>query len=178
MAGAIELFSGGKSRRAGTHNGDFLAGALRGRERLDPAFFPAFVDNRALNVLDRDGWLVDAEDARTFAGRRADAAGELRKVIRLVQTLERFFPLSFVNEIVPLGDEIVNRAARSHAREQFARVAERHAAIHATGALLLELRLRHVLVELVPMCDALEFRLVRRQLALELHESCWFAHTF
>src|SRR4051812_31722474 len=55
-------------------------------------------------------------------------------------------------------------------------MAKRHTAIHAACALLFQLGLRHVLVKLVPMRDALQLRLIDRELALELHESCRFAH--
>ena len=50
------------------------------------------------------GGVVDAEHARAFARRRADAAGELREVVRLVQPLERFLPQAAVDEIVPLRE--------------------------------------------------------------------------
>jgi hypothetical protein len=40
----------------------------------DPALAPAAVDDRALDVLDRDRRAVDAEDAGALAGGRADAA--------------------------------------------------------------------------------------------------------
>ena len=57
------------------------------------------------------GGVVDAEHARAFARRRADAAGELREVVGLVQAIERFLPQAAINEIVPFRDEVVDRAA-------------------------------------------------------------------
>ena len=122
----------------------FLPVRTVGRLRRDPAFLPTVVDDGALDVLDRDRRLVDAEHARAFARRGANAAGELGEIIRLVQALERFFPQAAIDEIVPFGDEIVDRAAAGHAADERAGVAERNAAIHAARALLAEFFLRHV----------------------------------
>ena len=125
-----------------------LAGAFLGRLGHDPAVFPAVINDRALDVLDRDGGLVHAEHARTFARRRAHAAGELREIICLVQPLQRFLPQSAIDEIVPLGNQVVNRAAAGHAADQLAGVAERNAAIHAPRALLAQVGFQHVADEI------------------------------
>ena len=117
----------------------------------DPALLEALVDDRALDALDRHRRLVDAEHARPFARRRADAAGELGEVVGLVQPVERLAPEAAIDEVVPLGDQVVDRAARRPCRDQRARVAERNAAVHAARALLLQRRLGQVLVELVPV---------------------------
>ena len=104
------------------------------RLRRDPAFGKAAVDDRVLDVLDRDRRIGDAQHAGAFARGRAGAAGELGEVVRLVQPVERVLPAALVNEVVPLGNEVVDRAAR------FA-LAERHAAIHAAGALRAQVQL-------------------------------------
>ena len=155
MAGPVELRGGGQAGRAGADDGDFLAGAQFRRFGDDPAFVQASVDDRALDVLDRDGRCVDAQHARAFARRGADAAGELGEVVRLVQPLERFLPQPAIDEIVPLGNEVVDRATARHARQQRAGVAERNAAVHAPRALFLQLVLRHVKVKFHPVCDPL-----------------------
>jgi hypothetical protein len=151
VAGFVELRGGAETGGAGADDGDFLAGADLGRLGEDPAFVPAFVDDLALDVLDRDGRVVDAEHAGAFARGGADAAGELGEVVRLVQTLERFLPEAAIDQIVPLGDEVVDRAAGGHAADEFAGVAERNAAIHAAGALIAEFLLLHVRVKLLPV---------------------------
>ena len=84
----------------------------------------------ALDVLDGHGRLVDAEDAGAFAGGGADAAGELGEVVGLVQTVECFSELAFVDQVVPLGDEVVDGAAGLG-------LAEGDAAVHAACALAL-----------------------------------------
>src|SRR5207244_2199012 len=107
---------------------------------------------------------------------RANAAGELGKVIGLVQPVEGLAPQPAVDEIVPFGDEVVDRTARRHALEERTGVAERHAAIHAAGALRLQLLVLGVFVELEPVADALPGRARQRQLAREFQESGWLTH--
>ena len=140
------------------------------------AFFPTLVDDRGLDVLDRDRRRVDAEDARAFAGRGADAASELREVIRLVEAFERLFPQATVNEIVPLRDQIVDGTAARHAADQFAGVAEWNAAIHAARSLGAELLLLHVVVKLLPVAHAFRRRAIDGQFAEILDEAGWFTH--
>src|SRR5206468_8531168 len=64
MSGAIELRRRAQTGWSGTDHGDLFAGANLGRFGIDPAFIPALVDDGALDVLDRDRWGIDAEDAR------------------------------------------------------------------------------------------------------------------
>ena len=80
-----------------------------------------------LDQLDRHRRLIDAQHAGSFARRRADAAGELRKIVGRMQTADRALPAAVIHEVVPVRDQVVDRAAG---------VAERHAAIHAASALL------------------------------------------
>src|SRR5207247_5229845 len=93
-----------------------------------------------------------------------------------VQAVERFAPESLVDQVVPFRDQVVDGAARGHAFEQGAGVAEGNAAIHATGALLLQHRLGGVRVEFAPVADALGGRFRQRQLALAVHEPGGLAH--
>ena len=70
------------------------------------------VDDGQLHRLDADGVVDDAERARALAGRGADAAGELREVVRLPQPLEGLVPLPLAHEVVPLRNEVSEGAAR------------------------------------------------------------------
>src|SRR6478736_3319959 len=178
VAGAIELRGGGQTGGAGADDGDLLAGADLGRLGDDPALRPALVDDRDLDVLDRDRRGVDAEHAGALAGRRAHAASELGEIVRLVQALERLVPEAAVNEIVPLRDQVVDRAARGHAADELAGVAEGNAAIHAARTLGAELLLLHVVVEFLPVAHALGRRAVGGQFAQVLDEAGWFTHGF
>ena len=97
MPRPVELRGGGKTGGAGTDDRDFFSRALLGNLRPDPAFLPAFVNDRGLDVLDRDGRRIDAEHARTLARRGTHAARELGKIVRLVQPLKRLAPQAAVD---------------------------------------------------------------------------------
>ena len=101
--------------------------ATRGGCGRDPALVPGPVDDLDLDLLDRDRVLVDAEHARGLARRRAQPAGELGEVVGGVQPLDRVVPVVAVDEVVPVGDQVAERAAV---------VAERDAAVHAAAGLL------------------------------------------
>jgi hypothetical protein len=93
-----------------------------------------------------------------------------------VQALERLLPQAAVNEVVPLRDQVVDRAAGRHAADELAGVAEGNAAIHAARALRAQLLLVHVVMELLPVVDALRRSAIDGQFAEILDEAGWFAH--
>ena len=80
--------------------------------------------------LDRYRRLIDPQHARCLARSGTDAAGELRKIIGGVQDADGLVPAAAKDQIVPIRNHVVERAAG---------VAERHAAIHAARALGLDL---------------------------------------
>jgi hypothetical protein len=85
------------------------------------------VDDRVLDLLDRDRVaLADLEHAGGLAGRRAQPPGELGEVVRRVQLADRVLPAAVVDEVVPVRDQVAQRAAV---------VAEGDAALHAARAL-------------------------------------------
>ncbi len=99
---------------------------------------------------------ADAEHARRLARRRAQAAGELGEVVGGVQALDGVAPVVAVDEVVPVGDEVAERAAV---------VAERDAAVHAATGLERELVGRERLVDLLPVAQAHRHRPAGRRLA-------------
>ncbi len=111
--------------------------------------------------------LIDPEHARRFARRRTDAAGELRKIIGGVQHADRFAPAVAIHQIVPIRNDVVQRAAG---------VAEGHAAIHAARALRLDFFDREVLVDFEPVVDALRYGTPVGSLALVFEEAGDFTH--
>ena len=145
VAGARELLRGGEAGGAGADDGDRLAGQAPGRLRLHPAVAERLVDDRDLDLLDRHGGLVDAEHARRLARRRAEPPRELGEVVRGVQALDRRAALAAPHEVVPLGDQVAERAAL---------VAERDAAVHAATGLAAQLGGVALLVDLFPVHDA------------------------
>jgi hypothetical protein len=89
VAGARQLLGGGQAGGAGTDDRDLLAGLDAGGLRLDPAVFPALVDDVVLDGLDADRLGVDAERTGRFTRGRADAAGEIGEVVGRVQHFQR-----------------------------------------------------------------------------------------
>ena len=161
VSGPGELLGGGQPRRARADDRDRLAGLPARHDRRDPALGPGAVDDLDLDLLDRDRVLVDAEHARRLARSGAQAAGELREVVRGVQPLDRLAPPVPVDEVVPVRDQVAERAAV---------VAERDAAVHAPAGLGPQVVLGERLVDLFPVLQPHRHRPPRRQLAAVLQE--------
>ncbi len=89
----------------------------------------------------------DLQHACRLARRGAQAAGELGEVVRRVQLGDRIREAIAVDEIVPVGNQVPERAAV---------VAERHAAVHAAGALLAQILHRAREQELAVVVRALD----------------------
>ena len=110
--------------------------------------------------------IVTAFDS-SIARRGAEAPGELREVVRAMQLPDRLVPAVAIDEVVPVRDEISQRAAV---------MAERHAALHATRALLAQLDEGQRTDELEVVADPLRGRPLRRLGTRELLEAADFAH--
>ena len=130
VAGAVELLRAGQPGRARAHHGHPLARPDLGRLRRHPARLEGVLDDGHLDGLDGDRIVVDAEHARSLAGRRAEATGPLGKVVGGVQPLDGVVPAVAIDEVVPVGDQVAQRAAL---------VTEGDATVHAAGRLLLKL---------------------------------------
>jgi hypothetical protein len=167
VTGPGELLGRGQAGGTGADHGHPLAGFHRGDHRRDPALVEGPVDDRDLDLLDGDGVGVDAEHAGALAGGRAQPAGELGEVVGGMQPVDGVVPQVPVHEVVPVRDEVAERAAL---------VAERDAAVHAPAGLGLELALGEGLVDLVPVEEAHRHRPPRRQLARVLQEAFDVAH--
>ena len=129
MASLIELVRGCKAGGATADNRDTSSCTNSRWCNRYPALFKSPVNNCVLDVLDRDRRFMDAENTGAFTRRRTGSACELRKIVGLVQTLQRIFPAPLIDHVVPFRDQIINRTARR-------RLAERDTAIHAAGPLL------------------------------------------
>jgi hypothetical protein len=126
VAQLVQLGGHGHSGRARPDDSDRLAAAQLGVIRHDPAVGPRPLGDAQLDLLDRHGVVVDVEHARRLARRGADEAGELGEVVGRVQLLDGALPVAAVDEVVPVGDQVPQRAAL---------VAEGDAAVHAAPAL-------------------------------------------
>ena len=93
--------------------------------------------------------------------------GNLWEIVGCVQTAHSFFPAAAINQVIPIGNDVVDWTAR---------VAERYSAIHAAGSLLLLLFLWKRAVDFHPVVDTFYDGTPLRQLARKLHESSRFTH--
>jgi hypothetical protein len=74
--------------------------------RYHPAHVKSTVNDGALDRLDANGVLVDAEHAGTLARSRADTSSELREVVGHEQTIESILPLVLEDKFVPLWNDV------------------------------------------------------------------------
>src|SRR5215471_15744500 len=136
VSSAAKLLGCCKSRRSGTDDRNFFAGASFRKNGMNPALEKAALDNVLFVLLDRHRWFGDAENARCLARRRTNASGKFREIVRRVKLTDRIFPAPTEDVVIPIGDEIVDGTSG---------LTERDAAIHAARALLAELFFRKIL---------------------------------
>src|SRR5262249_11570171 len=84
-----------------------------------------------------------------------------------VQPIDRLAPVVAIHQVVPVGNDVSQWTAG---------VAERDAAVHAAGALLLERLDGQYLQKLVVVLQAISHRLFANLLAIVLHESAPITH--
>ena len=101
----------------------------------DKPCFPGVFNGSQLVFLDGDRFAVEAAGAGRLAQGRADPAGEFGEVVGLEQPLDGVSEVAGIDQIVPLGDQVVQRTAGNHAVQDGAGLAEGDAALHAAGSL-------------------------------------------
>ena len=139
-----------------------------GRFGAHPPLLPGAVDDRVLDLFDRDRVaLADLQHARRLARRGTQPAGELGEVVGRVQLRDRVLEAVAVDEVVPVGDQVPQRAAV---------VAEGDPAVHAAGALVAQLLHRPLQLELAVVADALARVPLWDPVALDLQEAAELAH--
>ena len=159
MAHPRQLLGAGQTRRARADHGDALAGAALGQLRLDPAFAPSPVNDLALDGLDSDRRVLNVQGAGRFARGRADPSRKFWEVVGGVQGLQRLGPVLPIDQIVPVGDQVIDRATG---------VTERNAAIHTARSLLTDFGRGQRLYELLPRLQTVLRRLVGTVAAADL----------
>jgi hypothetical protein len=120
--------------------------------------------------------VIDVERAGSLAGRGADAAGELRKIIGRVQVARGLFPVALIDQIVEVGDLVVDRAAGRARCHRAGAVAIGNAAIHAARGLVARILLAQGNDEFVVMLHALGDRCVLAFVPVDLEKTCNLAH--
>src|SRR5262249_41310035 len=138
VAGARELLRASEAGRARADDRDLLPGLPRSDLGSDPALLPGVIDDLLLDLLDGHRVVVDAENTRFLARSRTDPTGELGEVVRRVEADDRLLPAVAIDQVVPVGDDVPERAAL---------VAEGDAAVHATRRLGAELLLGKLALE-------------------------------
>ena len=131
MTELVQLIGRRESGRPAADDGNTMSGPFLDMTWLDPTFLEGAVDNRPLNRFDGDRVFADTERTRSFTRRRTDTTRELREVIRLHQPFIGSIPVLICHELVPLRNQIVNRATDRLLSNHIPDVTERGAAIHA-----------------------------------------------
>ncbi len=168
VADAAQLLGRRHAGGTGADDRDGLAGLVARRLGPDPPFAEGPVDDGVLYLLDRDGVaLADLQHARSLARGGAQPAGEVGEVVGGVQLGDRLLPAVAVDEVVPVGDEVAQRAAV---------VAEGDAAFHAAGALVAQLGDGTLGDELLVVARALAGIAIGDAVALYLKEPAQLAH--
>ena len=112
--------------RSAADYGHTFSRAGRRNPGLDPALGEPGLDQ--IQFVIPVGNAVVLQVARFFAQCRADVSCKFREGCRLQQALQCLPFLAAVQQIVPLRDQVMQRASEI-------RLAERHAAVHAAGRL-------------------------------------------
>ena len=169
MPGTRQLLRRGKPGGTGPDDRHFLAGLHPGRLGNDPPHLPALIGNGMFNGFDPDGLIVDIQRTGFFARRRTDTPGELRKVVGRMQDFQCLLPISPVNQIVPVRNDVIDRATV---------VAEGDSAIHATRPLHARLFIVECCDELAIVLEARLCRLIRFRQTLTFQKSSRLSHFY
>ena len=168
VAGARELLRAGEPGRAGADDRDALAGLALGRPRRDPAASPSALSTIACSI----DLMPTGSSLMLSVHASSHGAGQMRPVNSGKLLVEcsvsiALLPVLLVDEVVPVRNDVVDRAA-AHA--------ERRAAVHAARALDPGLLVGQARDELAPVLHALLRRLVRLRRAARTPETGDLAH--
>src|ERR1700755_3133885 len=95
-----------------------------------------------------------------------------------MQVARRFRPMAAIDQIVPVRNLVVYRAARGRAGDAALAVTVGHAAIHAARGLRADILIRQRQHELVPMLDAFRDRLIVAVFAFDFQKPGDLTHTY
>ena len=130
MSSTRKLLSTGETGGTRSHNRYTFACSGLWRLGRYPPFGPGFVDNCVLNGFDSNSVIVNVQRTSGFTRSRTNSPGELRKIIGRVQYINRPTPVLVINQIVPVGDDVVDGAPV---------VTKGDATVHATSGLFARL---------------------------------------
>ena len=147
-----ELLRARQACWARTNHRNGFTGFVSGRLGHNPAFGPSFVNNCMLDGFDPNGIIIDVQCASRFARRGTNTPGKFWKIVSRVKHIQSTTPILAKYEVVPVGDDVVNRAAV---------ITKRYAAIHAARRLFAGLLIREMQNEFTPMFEAARRRFRR-----------------
>ena len=165
---AVQLVRRGEPCGARAHHSHLLPGS---RSRLTRRFTQPSSNARSMIatstalIVTGSSLIPSTHDPSQGAG--TQPPGELGEVIGRVQPVDRGLPAVAIDQIVPVGNQVPERAAL---------MAERHAAVHAARGLLLQFGLLVREIDFPPVVHALLDGARRVLLAVNLDEACGLAH--
>src|SRR5277367_311874 len=128
VAGASQLLRASQASWPGADNRDLLAGPLPECFGLE-SLRDGAVGDRAFDRFDGHRIVVDVKRAGSFAGRRADPAGDFGEIIGRMQVARGLVPVAAIDEVVPVRDLVVDGTPRRTGRQRAGALAIGHAAI-------------------------------------------------
>src|SRR3974390_2183606 len=170
-----ELLRAGEARRPRSDNRHLLACLVFRDLRLEP-LRNGTVGDLAFDGFDGDRIFVDVERTGCLSRRWADATSEFREIVGRVQVASGLFPVVAIDQVVPVGNLVVDGAAGGRAGDTGHPVAIGHPAVHAARRLVADFFFRQRQHKLVPMLDALRDRLVVAVLTLEFKKTGDLTH--
>ncbi len=128
MAFLIELIGGGQACRPRSNYGYLSSCSVFWRICLNHSFVEGYFGNGCFVFANGYRCIMQIEYASFFARCRTNSSGEIGEIVCLVEHINGFFPLVFVDQVLPFGHNIPQRTAP---------VTKRYAAVHAARCLQL-----------------------------------------
>ena len=177
VAALVQVFGHRKAGGAAAHHSYALAGAGGRRCGVQPALGVSRLNDGVLVLAHGHAAAGHiAAGAGGLAQGGAHPAGELREAVGGHQAVHGQLPLAVVDQVVPLRDEVVQRAAGGHAADHHAGLTEGNTAVHAACCLGLLLLTGEPDVKFVEVLHALQRRHIRAGFARIIDKSCCLTH--
>ncbi len=164
----VELVCHGKPAGAAANHRDGLVCADFGRLGSRKPGLVGMFNNGILIFLCRDRIAMQPAGTGMFTERRAYSCRKFWKIIGFLEAVIGALPVSCIDQIIPLGHQIMQRTARSHPGNRHPCLTERHAALHTSCALLLLFLHRKMLMKFIKMFDSLLWRFRHRSFSLKI----------
>ena len=162
---------------AGADNRHLFAAAHRRNPGRNPALLEAHLDDGQLVVIHRDTVTHHPAGAGRLAKRGTDPPRKFREIVGFGQPGKSFLPVAVVYLVVPLGNQVVQRAAAEHPAENRPGLAEGYTAVHAPGGLPLPLRQAERRMKFRKGRDSLQRFHRSVHLSVIFQKSGWLSHT-